>query len=155
MSYWKDTILSKAKEKLRKAKNYAFNNILSKPEIKAHLDSLKEKYVFVPVDKASNNVAVICKKFYLQVLSHEIQQSSNFSLVNLTEENIIASHREFLEKMHINLSVENTKLPYLYWLPKFHKEIVGFRFITSGSMCSMKPLCYSRLNLYFLAQITV
>ena len=42
--------------------------------------------------------------------------------------------------MHIDLTFENSKIPYLYWLPKFHKEIVGFRFITSGSTCSMKPL---------------
>ena len=35
---------------------------------------------------------------------------------------------------------DDSKLPYLYWLPKFHKEVVGFRFITSGSSCSIKPL---------------
>ena len=36
--------------------------------------------------------------------------------------------------------MDDSKLPYLYWLPKFHKEVVGFRFITSGSSCSIKPL---------------
>ena len=137
---WKNLVISKVNGKLRKAKKYAFNNILSKPDIAAHLESLKEKYVFVPIDKASNNVAVVCKKFYLEVLSNEIQRSTNFRLVNQSEENIITYHKEFLEKMRINLNVENSKLPYLYWLPKFHKAVVGFRYITSGNTCSMKPL---------------
>ena len=35
---------------------------------------------------------------------------------------------------------ENKSLPYLYWLPKFHKRVAGFRFITAGTSCTMKAL---------------
>ena len=29
-----------------------------------HLHELQSKYVLVPVDKAANNIIVVCKKFY-------------------------------------------------------------------------------------------
>ena len=31
-------------------------------------------------------------------------------------------------------------IPYLYWLPKFHKQVVGFRYITNGTKCTTKSL---------------
>ena len=137
---WRDTLLTRIKNRLSKAKSYAFNNILSKPEVKKHLNSLQQKFVFVPVDKAANNVAIICKKFYLQVLQNEIVNSQNFTPSPCSVNDLILEHKQFLEKMHITLDSDNMKLPYLYWLPKFHKEIVGSRFITSGSSCSTKQL---------------
>ena len=37
--------------------------ILSDPDVLAYLSTLHRKYVIVPIDKASNNFAFICKKF--------------------------------------------------------------------------------------------
>ena len=31
-------------------------------------------------------------------------------------------------------------LPFSYWLPKFHKKVVGFRYINAGTNCSTKSL---------------
>jgi len=38
--------------------------ILKQTSIIEELDRLQEKYVFVPTDKASNNISVVCKEFY-------------------------------------------------------------------------------------------
>ena len=44
MSYftaWRDTLLTRIKNRLSKAKSYTFNNILSKPQVKEHLNNLQ------------------------------------------------------------------------------------------------------------------
>ena len=46
---------------------------------KKHLRSIKLlhcKYVLVPADKAANNVIVVCKKYYLEVVTREIRHMS-------------------------------------------------------------------------------
>ena len=37
-----------------------------------YLHELHEKYVLVPIDKAANNTARICKKYYVTVILKEI-----------------------------------------------------------------------------------
>ena len=39
---------------------------LESPVIAEHLKELQKKFVFVPTDKASNNIAVVCKTFYVE-----------------------------------------------------------------------------------------
>ena len=44
-----------------------------------HLQSLEElhsKYVLVPADKAAQNVIVVCKKYYLEVVLKEIDSTA-------------------------------------------------------------------------------
>ena len=36
-----------------------------------HLEELHENYVLVPADKAGNNVIVVCKQYYKEVLTQE------------------------------------------------------------------------------------
>ena len=140
-SEWKTAILDRIKQKVKRIKTHGFNNVLSKPHIQEHLEKLHGKFVFVPVDKASNNVSIICKKYYLQTLTNEVQNTPTFSQYNGSGEEIIASHKSVIEnEFHIKIGDENESLPYLYWLPKFHKEVVGFRFITAGTKCTTKTL---------------
>ena len=50
--------------KLKKLNRFRYStkkSILNKPIIKTYLQQLHDRYVFVPTDKASNNIAVICK----------------------------------------------------------------------------------------------
>ena len=140
-SEWKSTVMEKIKGKIKNIKTHGFNNILSKPHIQECLKAVQEKYIFVPVDKASNNVSIICKKFYLQVLSNEIQNTPTFSQYNGTEEEVIANHQSIIQnEYNIKIQDQNRSIPYLYWLPKFHKEVVAFRFITAGTKCTTKTL---------------
>ena len=138
---WKNAVLQKVKRKINKIQTGRFNNVLSKQNIKNHLAELHQKYVFVPVDKAANNVAIICKKFYLEVLSSEVNNTPTFSPYNSSEEEIIKRHISVIPNdFNIKLPEENKSIPFLYWLPKFHKQVVGFRFITAGTKCTTKSL---------------
>ena len=37
-------------------------------DVEACLSELHNKYVFVPADKAPNNIIIICKKYYIETL---------------------------------------------------------------------------------------
>ena len=52
-------------EKIKKRKRFYRKMRLTIPKIKETLAALQEKFVFVPTDKAGNNIAIICKKFYI------------------------------------------------------------------------------------------
>ena len=39
-------------------------SVLKDPDAKKELKILHDKFVLVPIDKAGNNVAIICKHFY-------------------------------------------------------------------------------------------
>ena len=44
------------------------NDIFQKQEVTEYLAYLQDRFVIVPVDKASNNFAIVCKTFYIHVL---------------------------------------------------------------------------------------
>ena len=136
---WKNAILDEARQKLDSCPAYAYNAVLTKPQVKEELYRLKDQFVFVPIDKASNNVAVVCKKFYVEVLhgeinSHTYQQSSE------SVDDIIERHGVFLQQHRIKLHTDNRCLPYLYATTKMHKNSIKFRFISSGRDSSLKQL---------------
>ena len=57
--------------KLKKIKRFRFSAkkaVLSKPIIKNYLQQLHDRYVLVPTDKAWNNISIICKNYYIQLL---------------------------------------------------------------------------------------
>ena len=62
------------KQHVNKRKKHVFRN-------KVHLDYLSylhDNFVLVPVDKASNNVIVVCKKYYLDVVIKELNSTSTY-----------------------------------------------------------------------------
>ena len=50
------------------------------------LSELHNQFVLVPVDKASKNVAIICKSFYLQIIHKELQSENIYKHLPLTNE---------------------------------------------------------------------
>ena len=105
--------------------NYSnFNNTLSKPNIKNYLASLHEKYVLVPVDKAANNVAVVCKKFYLQVLSNEVKNTPTFTPFNGTPEGIISEHKNVIpNEFNIQVNEDNINIHIFIGFRNFIKKL--------------------------------
>ena len=134
---WKIEILSMVNNKLCNLNPYKYNNVLSK---KGNIDDLKRyqsKWVFIPTDKAGNNITIVCKKYYMEVLDEEIINSGNFDEQQQSYEDVINKQVNFLNKFKI-LSKE--KLPYLYWTAKLHKQPFKHRFITAGKGCCIQPL---------------
>ena len=46
--------------------------VLQNADVKACLSDLHNKYVFLPADKAPNNIIIICKRSYTETLIKEL-----------------------------------------------------------------------------------
>ena len=119
--------------------------ILKNPKHVNYLKTFHDSFVLVPADKAGNNVIVICKKYYLQVILEELANSpdvpSTYVEVGGASGDIIRKHVvDIGGGMHIPIAPVMEKLPSFYWLPKLHKTPYGSRFIAASSQCTTKPL---------------
>ena len=87
---WKMKVLEKVQEKIDILKNsMKFNTAkptLSDPEVLEYLKQLHRRFVIVTIDKAANNFAFICKKFYVARLLQEVglngEGNENYSNVD-------------------------------------------------------------------------
>ena len=117
-------------------------------DVKACLSDLHSKYVFVPADKAPNNVIIICKWYYIKTLIKELgldncstpTGNSTYTSCQMSSEDIFNTHDTFMKSLGIELSDDDKKLPYLYWTPKLHKSPVKHRFTAGSSKCTTKEL---------------
>ena len=98
------------------------------------------------IDKAANNIAFVCKKYYVQVLLKELSllniRSNTYQFVNDTLHNILQhQNNKFDSVFGLKYSEEEFKcLPCSYWLLETHKIPSGARFIIVGKKCMNKQL---------------
>ena len=52
---------------------------LSSPDVKNALDNIHKDFVVVPIDKATGNIALVCKRFYASVITRELGLNNNSS----------------------------------------------------------------------------
>ena len=145
---WKTVVLSKVDTKIDRLQANITprhtNTVLQQPAVKQYLEKLQKHFVVVPIDKASNNIAIICKRFYAEVLLKEVGKLDGISETYVSSGKSINEilHNDFLHNDRYGLKVGavNSTLPSMYWMPKMHKTPIGFRFIVASSTCSTKPL---------------
>ena len=112
----------------------------------AELERLHNAYVFTNVDKASKNVGIICKRFYLKSIYDELYHvdpdNQVYELCDEDPEELVRQHHEFSKSIGMTeTDLEDfNDLPYVYFTPKFHKNPVKFRSIVASRSCSTKPL---------------
>ena len=159
LSEWIKSIRSIILKRIRslkvkmKSKN---KSIFLDPEVKSTLESLHEKYVIVPADKASNNLILVCRHYYISCIQKELglldtKGNPTYTLSNLPKDDILANHASVLQSFRLPINDKDTDLPCLYWIPKLHKNPYKQRFISGSSNCSTKPL--SKLLTTILATI--
>ena len=148
-SEWKVKIMEAIDEKTNALKHrnphYRPSHSVFKDERAAQeLLRLQEKYVISVVDKAVKNYSFICKWYYLKMIYNEIGilnvNSNTYERVVESEADIIQNQINFLKSVKVNVTAENTSLPFIYWNPKFHKDPVKARFIVSSSVCVTKQI---------------
>ena len=61
-------------------------SVFSDPSVEVELEYFHKYFVICPVDKASKNVAIICKRFYLDTILNECMTNS-ISYSHITESN--------------------------------------------------------------------
>ena len=106
--------------------------VLQNADVKACLSDLHNKYVFVPVDKAPDNIIIICKRYHIETLIKKLgldncstpTGNSTYNSCQMSFEDIVNTHDTFMNSLGIKLSDDDKRLPYLYWTPKLHKSPV-------------------------------
>ena len=136
-SEWKTLFLDLVNRKILHTVNI-YPSTINNTVFKNKLQSIHDKYVIMPVDKAGNNFGFICKKFYAEVLHSEIVNSDTFELSTHDYDNVKNTCYEFLKKYKIIPSTFD--IPFMYVIPKFHKNPTKFRFITSSVNCITKDI---------------
>ena len=72
-------------ERMSHLRNKLYTNkhmdCLSSPDVKNALDNIHKDSVVVPIDKATGNIALVCKRFY--VITRELGLNKNHRLTNI------------------------------------------------------------------------
>ena len=113
LSAWKSKILELVDSRIRalklRKKPSITKPLLENEEVKTSLSELHSKFVVVPIDKASNNVAIICKRFYIQKLLDKVgvpgDNSPTYKLSDKDPSVVIENNVLLCEKL--DLSVED------------------------------------------------
>ena len=124
LSSWKEMVKGQIEERISKLKQN-FNKVLQNADVKACLSDLHNKYIFVPADKAPNNIIIICKRYYIKTLIKELgldncsttTGNSTYTSCQMSSEDIVNTHDSFMKSLGIELSDDDKRLPYLYWTP--------------------------------------
>ena len=122
-----------------------FVPVLKDPGAVRELKELQQKYVFTPVDKASKNIALICRSFYLSTIVNEVystnDQNNVYKECPNNESMYVTIHHNYMKSISMPFDAKKfNSLPRIYMIPKFHKKPVKFRFIVASNNCSSKPL---------------
>ena len=75
LSEWKDQLKELVAECISNLKGHSKSpkcKVLHQPDVKDTLHKLHANYVLIPADKASNNVIIVCKKYYIDTLVKEL-----------------------------------------------------------------------------------
>ena len=80
--------------------------------------------------------------------------TSTYTAVNQhTQDEIIAKYKiELKDRFDISVTNDMMTLPNIYWLPKLHKNPVGFRFIIASKRCTTKSLSKNVSSAFSLFQ---
>ena len=123
--------------------------ILKKLSVSNDLKELQNRFVICPIDKASNNFGLICKKYYIEILKKELGIDNNVGIkgnkvylpINKNMNDIINLHNNDLSKNYnIQILDKDLNIPLLFWIPKLHKNPIKSRFIAGASNCTTKKL---------------
>ena len=146
---WYEKILNLFKKRLHSQNYLSFsNNIFDKQCVADYLNTFQQRFVIVPVDKACNNFAIVCRLFYIKVLMSELGVSNTGSILgNDVYQHVSISFKDFFsQQILVNKSLgnilldTNQNIPKLYWTSKQHKNPYKFRFIAGASHCTNKTI---------------
>ena len=131
--------------RLKHSVNTRSESIFRDPDVVRELSRLHENFVIVPADKASNNYTFVCKRHYVDILIeelglHSLPGNPTYNLTYFSASEVLDNHKSVLTSFGIQSSSEELDLPYIYWIPKMHKNPYKHRFIAGSSKCSTKPL---------------
>ena len=159
---WANNVKVKIDERMSHFTNKLYTNqymhCLSSPDVKHALDNMHKDFAVAPIDKATGNIALVCKRFYASVITRELGLNNNSStdtynnVGGLSANDIIDGNITDLKiKFGTDkIPIENHRLPNMYWMPKMHKNPIKARFIIASSKSSIKPLARTKTSIFRL-----
>ena len=128
--------------KLKYTKMTKRKSVFNDNEASEELEFIKQHFVLCPVDKATKNVAIICKNYYLNDIVEECQKNDGIEDVSdqCCVTDINKTIYDFMEVAGIKVEEETDSLPHMFSCPKFHKPSLKFRYVISYADCSIRPL---------------
>ena len=104
-------------DRIRKRIKTLGKNVLSDKHCKDYLEDFQKCFVLVPADKASNNVLIVCKKYYLDVVLKELDMcngagSQTYTSCSAHVENLVAEHQQFMSRQNIKIPDDMKQLPF-------------------------------------------
>ena len=116
-------------------------NLLNKQIVNIH-----KHFVITNVDKASNNFAFICKKFYIMKIKEElgirngrVEGNDVYAhVLNSSPQDVVNNQCHQIADLHGVVTENNRKIPKLFMIPKSHKRPYKYRFITWACSATTK-----------------
>jgi len=152
---WKNKVFEDVKSKVQKLKRTKVkrarqNSILKSQPVKTYLEELHKHFVVVPTDKASKNISIVCKKFYIEQSLKELgifhdnisnqRDGGTYMKVDKDPQSIINAHKRYL-KSQLKIDKVTETFPFLYWIPKMHKRPYSKqRYIAASYACTTKDV---------------
>ena len=138
---WKSNLITDLEKAITETKHIQFSKpVLKDTNALSELNKLKEQFIITPIDKAHQNISFICKKYYYECLKTELSSNTN-EKIHTPAVNVITDHINTMKSsLHHTLEEDNEKIPFIYWIPKHHKDPIGNRYIVSGKHCTTKIL---------------
>ena len=146
---WKTELLNVISDKVENINDYKYNNVLSNKHVREALEEVHKDFVVVQFDKANKNIVLVCKKFYMDILTNEIENSVTLQQVSINDGDLLDNISDGQRTFHKG-NVKR-KISLLYWIAKMHKTPVASRFITAGNDTILSELssnvskCLSKL----------
>ena len=153
---WKRKILQAVDNKIISVKHrikvHKTNPVLKQDAVIEYLNELHKKYVFVPADKAANNIAIISKNYYATVILKQSRildaRNKRHEKINKNQEEIIQDSLEYNARLKLSNGSRDKSLPIMYWIRKLNKNPGGSRFIITSKNCLTKPLSKAVSNVF-------
>ena len=103
------------------------------------------EHEWFPVTSNGSGISGMRVTEYVSILSEELGLNSlpgnpTYNLTDLSASEVLDNHKSVLTSFGIETSDDELDLPYIYWIPKMHKNPYKHRFIAGSSKCSTKPL---------------
>ena len=98
---WNDSITGDIDKAFKCSPNtFKSSHILDKPEVCKYIHFLHDKFVIVPVDKASNNVGIVCQKNISRCNKNELRISDDGKIFGNKVYKTVYQEAEDIYKFH-------------------------------------------------------
>jgi len=123
---------------------------LVSPKIHYMIKNLQRRYIIAPADKASNNLVILCKRYYLLAMCQEmgvhvdhtgkvrIEGNDVYKPTTHTHDTLARSHAAIAARYNTTIGKDNLVIPLISGIPKLHKVPYKMRFLAGARLSTVK-----------------